>query len=180
MFFFTFHFSVYVWVCVSYAYTSKQYTDIVCVHICVRTHVCPYTIINNLFFLTAIQIYWYKYTRHTHTHCIHIFSWLHTHTHTNIKSSYADIISTADLFDEWDPSTTTLMEEVCRLQDWLHWKINLVWSYSVTVSWFANPCIYIYIYICVCVCKNVFLVGPKREKSRYFKMNRSTKRLVFF
>ena len=53
--------------------------------------------------------------------------------------------------------------------------------------------IYIYIYICVCVCvcmcvcvcvcvcvhKKIFLyffVGPKREKSKYFKMNRSTER----
>ena len=62
-----------------------------------------------------------------------------------------------------------------------------------------NIYIYIYIYICVCVyilreresarernrerCKNVFLfsvVGSKREQSKYFKMNRSTKRFVFF
>ena len=33
--------------------------------------------------------------------------------------------------------------------------------------------------VCVCVCVrvcNVFAVGPKREKSKYFKMNRSTNR----
>ena len=28
------------------------------------------------------------------------------------------------------------------------------------------------------MCKNIFVVGPKREK--YFKMNRSTKRFIFF
>ena len=36
--------------------------------------------------------------------------------------------------------------------------------------------------MCVCVC-NFFLflvLGLKREKSRYFKMNRSTKRFVIF
>ena len=29
--------------------------------------------------------------------------------------------------------------------------------------------------MCVCVCVKIFIVGPKREKSKYFKMNRSTK-----
>ena len=38
--------------------------------------------------------------------------------------------------------------------------------------------IYIYIYMCVCVCVCV-CVGLRREKSKYIKMNRSTKRFVF-
>ena len=48
----------------------------------------------------------------------------------------------------------------------------------------GNPCIqrdlmmmmiYIYIYIYI----NIFL-GPKREKNKYFKVNRSTKGFIFF
>ena len=40
--------------------------------------------------------------------------------------------------------------------------------------------IYIYIYICVCVCVCIFCVGPKREKSKYFKMNGFTEKFILF
>ena len=53
------------------------------------------------------------------------------------EGSYDDVISAVDdLFDQWDPSTATLMEEVCGLQ----WVIilrnkNLIWSHSMRISW---------------------------------------------
>ena len=42
-----------------------------------------------------------------------------------------------NFFDHCDPSTATLMEEVCVLLEELSWKINLIWSYSMRVSWSA-------------------------------------------
>ena len=33
-----------------------------------------------------------------------------------LKSSYDDLVSAVDIFDQWNPSTATLMEEVCGLQ----------------------------------------------------------------
>ena len=37
-------------------------------------------------------------------------------------------------FYQWDPSTATLTEEVYGPQGGLCWKINLIWSHSMTVS----------------------------------------------
>ena len=68
------------------------------------------------------------------------------------------------------------------------------------VQWAGNIFIYIYIYIyiyilfvcvcvcvclCMCVCIYMFVfsfrvVGPKKEQSKYFKMNSFTERYVFF
>ena len=39
-------------------------------------------------------------------------------------------------------------------------------------------CVYIYIYIYIYL-QIFFVIGPKREKSKYFKMKRSTKTFVF-
>ena len=56
------------------------------------------------------------------------------------------------LFDQWDPSTATPMEGVCRPQHPC-WKINLIWSHSVRVSWSANElfsrssCMYVCMYL---------------------------------
>ena len=52
-----------------------------------------------------------------------------------------------------------------------------VWKLIVCTSY-----IYIYIYICVCVCVCVcdhFVIDQKREKSKYFKWNRSFQLSVF-
>ena len=39
----------------------------------------------------------------------------------------------------------------------------------------------IYIYVCTCkIFFSLFFVGPKRVKSKYFKMNRPTKRFISF
>ena len=44
-----------------------------------------------------------------------------------LKSTYDDIISAIDtVFDQWNPGTATLIEELCRLQRGLCWKINLI------------------------------------------------------
>ena len=53
-----------------------------------------------------------------------------------LKNSYDDIISTVDDFlDQWDPSIAAPIEEVCGAQGRLCWKINLIWSHSMRVSW---------------------------------------------
>ena len=46
-----------------------------------------------------------------------------------LKRSYNDI------FDNWDPSTATLMKEVSGLLEKLYWKINIIWLHSMRVSW---------------------------------------------
>ena len=53
-----------------------------------------------------------------------------TLTHLKIKLPYK-------FFDQWDPSTLTLMEEMGGLYGKLFWKINLIWSHSMRVSWSA-------------------------------------------
>ena len=61
------------------------------------------------------------------------------------KISYNDIISAVDdFFDERDPSTATLMEEVCGLQGRLCWKINfsgyISWEYyGLPINFSADP-----------------------------------------
>ena len=49
---------------------------------------------------------------------IHIYIYIYIYIYGGgLKSSYNNVIFTADdFFDQWDPSTATLMEEVCRLQ----------------------------------------------------------------
>ena len=55
-----------------------------------------------------------------------------------LKRSYDDIINNLLIyFYQWGSSTLTPMEEVCCLQGWLYWKINLIWSYSIRVPWSA-------------------------------------------
>ena len=48
-------------------------------------------------------------------------------------------------------------------------------------------CVCVCVCVCACLCVRVcvfvifsFFVGPKREKSKYFKMNRSIKRFIPF
>ena len=36
-------------------------------------------------------------------------------------------------FYQWDPSSTTLMEEMCRPQEETCWKIRFIWSYSKSI-----------------------------------------------
>ena len=57
----------------------------------------------------CIYIYIYIY--------IHI-KYLHTLTYSGgLKSSYKDVIPAVDdIYEQWDPSTETQMEEVCRSQ----------------------------------------------------------------
>ena len=63
------------------------------------------------------------------------------------------------LFNLWDPSSATPMEQMCELQRKLYWKINLIWLHSTRTSWSVHELfscilyiyIYIYIYICMCV-----------------------------
>ena len=46
-----------------------------------------------------------------------------------LKSFGADIISVIDdIFNQLDPSTVSVIEEVYGLQGGLCWKINLIWS----------------------------------------------------
>ena len=52
-----------------------------------------------------------------------------------LKILYNDISVADNFFDQWDPSTATLMEIVCGSQGKLCWKINLIWSHSLRVSW---------------------------------------------
>ena len=57
---------------------------------------------------------------------------------SGLKSSFDDIISAVDdFFDQWDPSTVTLMEEIYVLHGAICWKINHIRSYSIRVSWSA-------------------------------------------
>ena len=73
-----------------------------------------------------------------------------------LKNSYYDIISAVDnFFDQWNPSTSTPMLEVCGLQGrlMLKNKPHLVTFYESilvilwTFSWLSYIYIYIYIYI---------------------------------
>ena len=51
---------------------------------------------------------------------------------SGIESLLADVISAVDdFFDQWNPSTATLIEEVCGSQWRLSRKINLIWSHSM-------------------------------------------------
>ena len=55
------------------------------------------------------------------------------------KNSYDDAISAVDgFFDQWDPSTSTLMEEVSESQGTLCWKIKFTLSHSMRASWSVN------------------------------------------
>ena len=42
-----------------------------------------------------------------------------------------------DFFHQWNSSIATLMEEVCRAQGRLYWKINLIW-WHLRASWSAH------------------------------------------
>ena len=58
-------------------------------------------------------------------------------------------------FYQRDPSTTTPMKEVCWPLVGLDWKINFIWSHSISHFWtFELTFIYIYICVCVCVCES--------------------------
>ena len=59
----------------------------------------------------------------------------------------------------------------------LIFHINFLFSFHYIYTYIY---IYIYIYICKKISSFFFVEGPKREKSKYFKMNKSTKRFVFF
>ena len=48
-----------------------------------------------------------------------------------IMMSYLLLIT---FLDQWDPSTA-ILKEVCELYGRLCWKINLIWSHSMRVSW---------------------------------------------
>ena len=55
-----------------------------------------------------------------------------------LKSSCDDVMSISavdDFVNQWDPSTTTPMKEVCEPQGGLCQKLNLMWSHSMRVSW---------------------------------------------
>ena len=39
--------------------------------------------------------------------------------------------------EKWDPNTATPMEVCMLLQGELCWKVNLIWSHSMRVSWWA-------------------------------------------
>ena len=65
-----------------------------------------------------------------------------------LKSLLGDIISAVDYFlEQKDPSTATLMGEMCGLQRSLYLKIKFFWSYYMRVSWstyelFSEPSIF--------------------------------------
>ena len=70
----------------------------------------------------------------------------------NLLNDLHDDVMSADddSFYQWDPKTATPMEEMCRLQERLCWKINLIWSHFMRVSWaayefFQQTLIYIFI-----------------------------------
>ena len=57
---------------------------------------------------------------------------------TRLKSSYDGVIATInDFSDQWAPSTAAPMEKLCEPQEGLGWKINLIWSHSMWISWSA-------------------------------------------
>ena len=101
-----------------------------------------------------------------------VYIYIHIYIHdSGLKSSYADIISAIDdFFDKWDPSTVTLIKEMCGLHGGLCLKINLIQSHSMIVSYsayelFRRPLyayihIYIYIYIFEVKCLSLWLT-PK-------------------
>ena len=64
-------------------------------------------------------------------------------------SSYDEVISAVDFFDQRDPSTVISTEEMCGSQWALCWKINLIWSHSIRASLsayelFSSPSYYTY------------------------------------
>ena len=63
---------------------------------------------------------------------------IHLICEDGLKCSYDNVISAVDIFfDQWDPRTSTPMEDMCGLQGWLCWKINLILSHFMRVSWSA-------------------------------------------
>lgn len=40
-----------------------------------------------------------------------------------------------NLLRQWNPSNATAMEELCEPKKGLCWKINLIWSHSMILSW---------------------------------------------
>ena len=62
-----------------------------------------------------------------------------TNTHTGgMRNSYDDICTVEDFFDRWNPSTATLMEEMCGTQEELCWKINLIRAHAMRLFWLIN------------------------------------------
>ena len=59
---------------------------------------------------------------------------------SGLKSSYNEVISAVDdfFFDQCDPSTATLMEEVCDLQGIQCKKINLIYI-GQPMNFSVNP-----------------------------------------
>ena len=69
-----------------------------------------------------------------------------------------------------DPSTETLMEQVCRLQRELCWKINLIWSHSMRQSCsayelFTQP---LYTHTNISTIKKSFFVIPLKTPKWYW------------
>ena len=94
-----------------------------------------------------------------------------------LKSLYDNVISAVD---QWDPSTATVMEEVCGAQRGLCWKINLIWSYSMKVSWsgyelFSKPLFFFLKYsLKILFCIISFIRGVKKKSPKFLDIMNSS------
>ena len=68
---------------------------------------------------------------------------------SSLSENFMSSLLLITFFYKWDSSTTTSMEQSCALQGEICWKINIIWSLSMSVSWsicellsrpsYANP-----------------------------------------
>ena len=87
-----------------------------------------------------------------------------------------------------------LIQRRCRSHQHIKNNIGLPWTFLLLFLIQSYPYylttkfrkltlpyyIYIYIYIFINVKKNLFLLVQRRKKSKYFKINKFTKRFIFF
>ena len=84
---------------------------------------------------------------------------------------------------QWDQNIATPMGEMCGLQEGLCWKIKLIWSHSIKVSWLAYKFFSRPLYVCMygvipqgvfffffffVVGRQIIAILPPPKKSRNF------------
>ena len=158
---------------------------------------CPYSFINNVTY--QLYAYIYKYINRIWHKITHKGWYVITHRPTNQsipyvskpvhmyvrwgrlkvhgqKSFFGDVITAVNYWDQLDTNTVTLIMR--KLQGRLQWKINLIWSHSMRVSWLAYElfsrlfiavCSYVstypFTYLSFSVCSDVHLADQQEHPS---------------